>query len=112
VIGPDELAWMLHARRVRVSPRVLRAAAAATYKLRLQPAEPGWLDMALGVPLMSTERARRELGWTPARSSIETIKELVAGLREGADDRTPPLAGQTSGPARIRELLTGLGARQ
>jgi UDP-glucose 4-epimerase len=112
VIGLDELAGMLHARKVRVSPRVLRAAAAATYKLRLQPAEPGWLDMALGAPLMSTERARCQLGWTPARSSIEAIKELVAGLREGADDRTAPLTGQTSGPGRIRELLTGLGSRQ
>ena len=28
-------------------------------------AEPGWVDMALGVPLMDTTRAREELGWTP-----------------------------------------------
>ena len=57
---------MLHARPVTVSSRLVRGAAAATFAMRLQPAEPGWVDMALGVPLMSTERAQRELGWTAA----------------------------------------------
>jgi len=112
VIGSAELASMLNARPVRVPAAVLRGVAAATFVLRLQPAEPGWVDMALRVPLMSTERARSQLGWAPQRSSIEAIGELVAGMREGADDDTPPLARSTSGPARIRELLSGLGQRQ
>ena len=30
----------------------------AAFRLRLQPSEPGWLDMALAVPLMDTSRAR------------------------------------------------------
>lgn len=111
VIGPEELAGMLSARMVQVSPRIVRGAAAATYRLRLQPAEPGWVDMGLGVPLMSTERARRELGWSPRRTALEAIGELAAGMRDGADDRTAPLARSTSGPARIRELLTGVGGR-
>lgn len=112
VIGASELATMLDARPVRVAPGLVRAAAAATYALRLQPAEPGWVDMALSVPLMNTERARRELGWTPRHSATAAISELVAGMRDGADDATPPLARSTSGPARVREFLTGLGARQ
>ena len=111
VVGSDELARMLRARKLPISPRVLRAAAAASYRLRLQPSEPGWLDMALGVPLMSTERARRELGWRPTRTALEAIQELVVGMREGADDQTPPLAAQTGGRARVRELLTGIGKR-
>jgi UDP-glucose 4-epimerase len=111
VVGSDELAQMLRARKLSISPRVLRAAAAATYKLRLQPAEPGWLDMALGVPLMSTERAQRELGWSPTRTALQAIEELAAGMRDGADDQTPPLAAQTSGRARIHEVLTGIGKR-
>jgi len=90
---------------------VLRAAASATYRLRLAPAEPGWLDMALGVPLMSTDRAHDELGWRPTRTSLEAIQELVVGMREGADDQTPPLAAETGGPARVREFLTGIGKR-
>lgn len=68
--------------------------------------------MALGVPLMRTERARAELGWSARRSATDAIAELVAGMRDGADDATPPLAASTSGPGRIRELLTGLGQRQ
>jgi hypothetical protein len=32
-------------------------------------------------------------------------------MRDGADYPTPPLASGTGGPARVRELLTGIGAR-
>lgn len=112
VIGPEELAGMLGARLVGISPGLLRTAADITYRMRLQPAEPGWVDMGLGVPLMSTERARRELGWNPRHTAREAIEELAAGMRDGADDQTAPLARSTSGPARIREFVTGLGARQ
>jgi UDP-glucose 4-epimerase len=112
VIGAAELARLLHARPTRISPRIVRGAAAATFALRLQPAEPGWVDMALGVPLMSVARARAGLGWSPRHSSVQAIEELVAGLREGAQDQTAPLARATSGPARVRELLTGIGQRQ
>jgi UDP-glucose 4-epimerase len=112
VIGSAELARMLNARPVRLPAAGLRGAAAISFALRLQPAEPGWVDMALGVPLMSTERARSELGWWARHSATDAIAELVIGIRDGADDVTPPLAASTSGPARVRELLTGLGKRQ
>lgn len=112
VIGAQELARLLDARPVPVSPTVVRAAAAASYALHLQPAEPGWVDMGLNVPLMSTERARRELGWSPVMTATQALTELVDGLRDGADDDTPPLARATSGPLRLRELITGLGRRQ
>lgn len=112
VIDSRELAGMLRARPVPVPARVLRGAAALSYRLRLQPAEPGWVDMALKVPLMSTERARRVLDWQPRHSARDAIAELVHGLREGADDDTPPLARATSGPARVHEFRTGLGRRQ
>jgi nucleoside-diphosphate-sugar epimerase len=110
-IGPAELAEILRARRVPVSASLLRGAAALTYRLHLQPTEPGWVDMGLAVPLIDSSRARRELGWSPRRSSTETLAELLRGMREGADGATPPLARSTSGPLRIRELLTGVGRR-
>jgi nucleoside-diphosphate-sugar epimerase len=112
VIDPAQLARMFGARRVRVPALALRAGAVASYALRLQPSEPGWLDMGLGTPLLDTTRARSELGWEPTRSATEALGELVAGLREGADFDTPPLARSTTGPGRLRELLTGIGARQ
>ena len=110
-IDPNELAALLRARRLRLGGSVLRRAAAATYALHLQPAEPGWVDMGLSVPLIDPGRAARELGWFPAHAATETLGELLEGLRAGADYDTPPLARRTSGPLRIRELLTGVGAR-
>jgi hypothetical protein len=82
-----------------------------TYAHRLQPTEPGWVDMGLGVPLMDSGRAKSELGWTPASSGLDALGELIAGMHSGADLDTPPLARETTGPARIRELLTGIGGR-
>jgi len=112
VLDPEELGRLLHARPVKVPAPVLRQAAAAAYKLRLQPSEPGWVDMALAVPLMDTRRAREELGFEPARSAGEALLELLDGMREGAGIETPPLAPGTSGPVRIRELATRVGGRQ
>lgn len=112
VLDPAVLAAMLHARRVQIPAGALRAAAAVTFALHLQPSEPGWVDMALQSPLLDCGRARRELGWAPKRSATDTLAELMDGMRSGSDLDTPPLARGTGGPARIRELLKGVGARQ
>lgn len=92
-IGAPELAAMLRARRLRLAPRLLRAGAAASYVLHLQPTEPGWVDMALEGPLIDSARARRELGWEPRYRSTDALRELLDGMRRGADYATPPLAG-------------------
>jgi UDP-glucose 4-epimerase len=111
VLDPAELADLLHARTVPVPAAALRAAATATWRLRLQPSPPGWLDLALGVPLLDVTRARIELGWEPRRRADDALLELLAGLHEHAGVETPPLAPETGGPLRIRELLTGVGSR-
>jgi len=111
VIGPRELAEIFHARLLRLPAGLLRATAAVTFALHLQPTEPGWVDMALAVPLMSSNRAHIELGWEPRRSGTEALAELIDGIRAGSDLDTPPLARGTSGRARVRELLSGVGAR-
>jgi UDP-glucose 4-epimerase len=110
-IGPGELAQILHARRIKVPSQALRGGAAVTFALRLQPSEPGWVDMAFAVPLLDSTRARAELGWQPQRSGTDALAELIKAMRLGTDYRTPPLAAGTSGPARIREFVTGLGGR-
>lgn len=111
VLDPDELGRLLGARPVPVPGAALRAGADLTWRLRLQPSSPGWVDMALSVPLLDTTRARAELGWTPRRTAGEALLELIDGMREGAGTPTPPLDPGTSGPARVRELLTGVGSR-
>jgi nucleoside-diphosphate-sugar epimerase len=110
-LGPAEFGEVLGARPVRVPAPALRAAAAATFALRLQPTEPGWLDMGLGVPIMDCTRVRTELGWEATRSAPEALAELLGGMQDGADFDTPPLARSTTGPGRVRELLTGVGGR-
>jgi nucleoside-diphosphate-sugar epimerase len=104
-----ELSRVLHARPVPVPPSVLRTAAAVSWRLRLQPTPPGWVDLALGVPLMDTTRARTELGWEPTVSAAAALVELLDGLRDRAGIDTPPLSPRTGGPLRVRELATGVG---
>jgi UDP-glucose 4-epimerase len=111
VLDPDELGRLLGARRVRVPGALLRGGAALSYRLRLQPTEPGWVDMGLGVPLMDSSRARRELGWTPRRSAAEALLDLLEGIREGAGLETPPLEPGGAGPLRAREFASVVGAR-
>lgn len=110
VLDPRVLGQVLGAKRVPVRGGLLRAAAAASWKLRLQPSPPGWVDLALAVPLMDSGRARRELGWKPRWTSVEALEELLQGLHDGADFPTPPLAAATTGPLRRREFGTGVGA--
>ncbi len=111
VLDPPTLGRLLGARPVPVPARVLRGAADATWRARLQPTPPGWLDLALGVPLMETTRARAELGWQPHVSAGDALLELIAGIREGAGMDTPPLDSSTGGPLRVREFTGGLGSR-
>jgi UDP-glucose 4-epimerase len=110
VLDPDELASLLGARKVRVSAAVLRGAASLTWRLRLQPAPEGWVDMALSVPIMDTSRIREELGWTPQRSSGGALLDLLAGMRDRSGADTPPLRADAGGPLRVRELFTGVGS--
>lgn len=105
------IADALRARTVPVPAAVARLAAAATWKLRLQPTPPGWLDLGLHAPLMDTSRIRDELGWQEEHSATEALKELLAGLHDGAGADTPPLAAGDDAPGRAQEVATGLGAR-
>jgi UDP-glucose 4-epimerase len=112
VLGPAELARVLRARRVPVAKGVLRGLAALTWRLHLQPTPPGWVDLAFGVPLLDSARARTELGWQPRRSATEALAELLDGIRDRAGLETPVLASDAGGLARVGELATGVGQRQ
>jgi UDP-glucose 4-epimerase len=109
VLDAGSLGRALKARPLQLPPRVLRALVTASWKLRLQPTPPGWLDMGMLTPLMSTARAREELGWAPARRADDAVLELLDGLRGGADTATPPLEQASGGPLRSREVGSGVG---
>jgi len=109
VLDIHEIARVLGARTVPMPAAVIRAAAGASFRSHLQPTEPGWLDLGLAVPIMDCGRARRDLGWTPLHTATDAFLELFEGLRESAGLDTPPLAPDTGGPLRLRELLSGVG---
>ena len=111
VLDPALLGEILGARPVRLPTELVRRAVDLTWRLRLQPTPPGWVDMALAVPVMDTTRARQELGWTPRRSATDALLELLDGVRGGAGGPTPPLDRDAGGPWRAREVASGLGAR-
>lgn len=91
VLRGPELAAALGARPVPVPFPVLRAVVAASWRARLQPVAAGWLDLAAGVPLMDTGRARRELGWTPTHGAADTFDELLGGFARRSGLPTAPL---------------------
>ncbi len=111
VLDPDELARILDARKVRVSRRTARVLAHMSWLLHLQPTPAGWLDLATGVPVMDTRRAREELGWVPRHTAAQALTDLLEGLRDRAGIDTPPLSPQTSGRFRWRDIASGVGSR-
>ena len=112
VVDTEFLARVMEARPVPVHAGALRAAASLSWKLRLQPTHPSWLDMGLGTPLLDSSRARNELGWSPSRSAEDTVREFLAALREHRGFETPPLDRDAGGPLRLREIKSGVGGRQ
>jgi nucleoside-diphosphate-sugar epimerase len=92
VLDPPALAEALGARLVPAAAPALRAAISASWHARLQPTSPGWLDMALAVPIMSCARARDELGWEPRVPADLALREVLVGMADAAGTATPPLA--------------------
>jgi len=106
VLSAEEVAECLRASRaLAVPPKLLRSAMALGFAARAQPLHPSWLDLALTAPMVSSERARRELGWVPQYSAKDALRTVADGLHQGA--------GTASHPLRPRRALTGrrLGRR-
>ena len=112
VLAAETIAQILGARPLPVPAGALRGAAAVTWRLRLQPTPPGWIDLALGAPLLDTTRARTELGWEPRHRADDALREVLEGMRDGAGATTPPLEPDAGGRLREREVLTGVGSSE
>jgi nucleoside-diphosphate-sugar epimerase len=77
----------------------VRGIVSAAWHGHLIPTDPGWIDLARSAPLMSTARARDELGWSPTRDARSTLGELLGGMRRRATGPTPVLASDEDGGA-------------
>ena len=93
------LARALYAR-FATERAIERAAMSAAWHARLQPVDPGWLDLAFTVPLLDTTRARSELGWAPTMTADAVIEEVIDGMRVAAAGDTPVLR-----PRRVPQAL-------
>ncbi len=101
----DVIARVLGAHPVHLPRPVLRTAAALTWHARLQPLDPGWIDLAFAAPLLDSGRARRELGWTPTVSADVALAQVVGGMADAAAMPSPALR-QRSVVGELAALLT------
>ena len=113
VLDPSALARLLGARTVRLPAALLRGVVAATWRLHLQPTDPGWVDLGRLGPLMDTTRARTVLGWVPEVDADRALVETVDAMSTGHGGASPVLRPRASGAARalevVRALLPGAG---
>jgi UDP-glucose 4-epimerase len=94
VIGPHEVAGVLKARWLPIRIAPLRGLVWLAWHLRLVAVDPGWIDISVSVPIMSTRRARDELEWVPRTGAVEALAEAVRGVSDRTTSAgSPHLAG-------------------
>lgn len=103
----DDVAAVLGARPVHVPSQALRAIVDATWRARLQPVDPGWLDLAFTVPLMSTERARQVLGWRPTVEARSAVAEVIDGMADTAATASPAMRPRSVMEQALRLVTQG-----
>jgi len=93
VITPQIVAGALRSRPLPVRARPIRAVMAMAWRAHLIAADPGWLDLATELPVMSTRRARDVLGWSPAVDGADALREMVRAIASpSAVPASPPLS--------------------
>ncbi|WP_322919306.1 NAD-dependent epimerase/dehydratase family protein [Nocardioides renjunii] len=90
-VTAQDIADALGARLVHVPSAVLRAAVSASWHARVQPLDPGWIDMGFAVPLLDTTRAQSELGWSATTDSRAVLLETIEGMQDAAAGSSPVL---------------------
>lgn len=95
VLTPPRMAKAMGMRgAIRIPLQLLRGVVTLTWRLRVQPIDAGWIDIASQVPIMRTDRARRDLGWEPRHSATAALQELVDAMGARVRERaSSPLAG-------------------
>lgn len=108
VLDPQRLGELLGARPVPVRPGALRALVDATWRLHVQPTDPGWVDLVFGIPLLDTANVRRELGWEPTRDAGAVVLEALSGVSDGAGGPSAVLRPTGAPVERLRDAVRSL----
>jgi nucleoside-diphosphate-sugar epimerase len=106
-VTADLIAVALGARLVHVPSGVLRAAVSSSWHARVQPLDPGWIDMAFALPLLDCTRAESELGWTPTRDAVAVLDETIEGMQDGAWGPSAALRPRTVAASLVRAVREG-----
>jgi UDP-glucose 4-epimerase len=92
ILGRQELADIVdHGRYLELPARLVRAFLFGGHKAKLIAADEGWIDMALGVPMMDNSRAKSELGWEPRHTAADALQSLISGMIDGQGVESVPL---------------------
>ena len=90
IVTPRTLAHELGMLPLPFPPRLVQAAAGAIAALPFLPPVAQWVEAASHPAIMDITRARKELGWNPRFTALETLRDTL--------DSRP--ASRTSGPRR------------
>ena len=104
VMTPERLAEVFRARRTTIPTALVRRVAALTWRARLQPTDPGWIDLAASAPVMDTSRARDNLGWVAYHDARAALAEVLIGIGQGAGTASAVMAPRA---ARWRRTAAG-----
>jgi UDP-glucose 4-epimerase len=107
VLDGPLLATELGARAVPVPMPVLRVLASLSWHARLQPTEPGWVDLAAAAPIMDSSRAKDALNWHPQRDARQAVADLLGGMTTGAGTTGPPMRPASPPARRLRDGVPG-----
>jgi UDP-glucose 4-epimerase len=92
VLRSSEIAAALGARRVPFPVWLLAPVLDVSSSLRVQPLDRSWLDMITQTPLVSSRRAREELGWQPAHQAYRALSAVGRAVYAGTGAASPRLA--------------------
>jgi UDP-glucose 4-epimerase len=86
-----EVGEIFGARTVEVPATMVRSMLAAGFRGRLAPVPPDLFDAFARLPVMATDRAQRELGWSPRHSARDAVSAFLDGARLRGGSDLPPL---------------------
>ena len=81
VVSLTEIAHATGTRAVRVPHAAATSASALLARLPMVPASAEWIHAARASVVMSTDRAKRDLGWQPRYTAAQTLAALAENLR-------------------------------
>lgn len=110
VLSTLDVADLLGARPLPLPIALARGLLDASWRLRLHPLSPGWIDLAMRSPIMDTTRAHDELGWRPRHDGRAALRAVLRGVAEGTAGPTPPLRARQVAAELLGALRTGMGA--